>query len=39
MSWFDWVPTVGEVVDWTECRIIGHDWENGKCKTCGKKKS
>ncbi len=39
MGWFDWVPTIEETADWAACRLVGHSWENGRCKNCGKKAS
>lgn len=44
MKIFDWVPTIPEVMDYIECRIVGHDFtyietKDGArfvCKICGK---
>lgn len=43
MGLFDWIPTVGEVIDFLDCRLVGHTWvrhESGivYCKVCGKRK-
>jgi hypothetical protein len=37
MSIFDWIPTVEEVIDFIDCRIMGHDWVYdlvSKTRTC-----
>ena len=42
MSWIDKIPTIGEVLDFIDCRIGGHDWKVAKdkesrtCSQCGK---
>lgn len=37
---FDWIPTIGEVVNWVDCRIVGHDYgefgDADECRQCGK---
>lgn len=38
MGLFDWVPTVDEVIDFVECRLMGHQWREGRCTVCGKKR-
>lgn len=38
MGLFDWVPTVEEVIDFIDCRLTGHDWKDGVCLVCRKKK-
>jgi hypothetical protein len=44
MSFLDWIPTIEEVADFVECRVMGHSWVwNGNktviyCEHCGKVK-
>lgn len=38
---FDWIPTIDEVIDFWDCRIMGHKWgkrDDGvvQCMQCGK---
>ena len=37
MGFFDWIPTIDEVMDFWDCRVMGHEWRDGFCKKCGKK--
>lgn len=43
MGLFDWVPTVDEVINWWDCRVMGHKWVECDdlrgdfiCSQCGK---
>lgn len=38
MGFFDWIPTVPEVITSGMCLIGGHDYQAGYCQLCGKKK-
>lgn len=41
MSWLDSIPTLGEIFEWTMCRLADHDWVEGtdgveRCSACEK---
>ena len=41
MKLIEWIPTVGEVLDWMGCTLTDHSWVKGKdgivrCQDCGK---
>lgn len=47
MGLFDWIPTIPEVIDFIDCRIVGHAWKTfiveghtvRVCQNCGKQES